>query len=301
MDLSVKIGNVIFQNPVTVASGTFGMDEDMWDIKSLRKLGAFVPKTITLHAQEGNPPPRIHETKAGMLNAIGIENAGVDDFIKAKLPQCKKIGIPIIVSITGKDDEEFETLALRLHQQKGVAAIELNLSCPNLGQETLIAQDSEATKRVVARVKAISSVPVIAKLSPNVTDIAGIARDAESAGADALSLINTFSAMAIDIEKQKPVLGNVTGGLSGPAIKPIALYMVYRAAQKVNIPIIAMGGIFTAEDAVEFLMAGASMVAVGTANFIDPQTSLEVLRGIKDFMKRKKIENIEKLKGSLKV
>jgi dihydroorotate dehydrogenase (NAD+) catalytic subunit len=299
MNLTVKIGSAQFANPVTVASGTFGHAEKYYDLDEVKKLGAIVPKTVTLHAREGNPPQRIVETPSGMLNAIGIENPGADGFIRVKLPPLQEIGVPLIISILGHTDDEFVTLTEKFHRQKGVSALELNLSCPNLGKKTLVAQDPEATRRVVKLVKEISSVPVIAKLSPNVTDIASIAQAAQDAGADAVSLINTFSAMVIDVNKRRPVLGNFSGGLSGPAIRPVAVYMVYQTAQRVRIPIIAMGGIMTAQDALEFILAGATMVAVGTANFINPRAPVEVLEGIKDYMRMNKINSIKEIVGSV--
>ena len=209
--------------------------------------------------------------------------------------------MPLIISILGHTDDEFVTLTEKFHRQKGVSALELNLSCPNLGKKTLVAQDPEATRRVVKLVKEISSVPVIAKLSPNVTDIASIAQAAQDAGADAVSLINTFSAMVIDVNKRRPVLGNFSGGLSGPAIRPVAVYMVYQTAQRVRIPIIAMGGIMTAQDALEFILAGATMVAVGTANFINPRAPVEVLEGIKEYMRKNKITDVKEVIGRLEI
>ena len=301
MNLSVKIGNAIFKNPVTVASGTFGHTEKYYHLEEVKNLGALVPKTVTLNAQEGNPPPRIIETPAGMINAIGIENPGVDCFIKEKLPILRKTGVPLIISILGYSDEEFVAIAKKINSVEGVSALELNLSCPNLKQKRLVAQDAEATGRVVKKVKEISRLPVIAKLTPNVTDISAIAVAAQEAGADAVSVINTLTAMVIDTKNRKPVLGNLTGGLSGPAIKPVALHMVYRVAQKVRIPVIAMGGIMTANDALEFIIAGATMIAVGTANFVNPRAPIEILEGIKKYMRDHKIEDIDTLTGSLKV
>ena len=300
MDISINIGKIKFPNPVTVASGTFGHAEKYYDLEEVKKLGALVPKTVTLHPRIGNTPPRILETPSGMLNAIGIENPGADGFIEKKLPGFRKIGIPLIISILGNTDEEFIQLVEKFNKAQGVSALELNLSCPNLKHKVLVSQDSQATFRVVKKVKKISRYPVIAKLSPNVTDIGAIAKSAEDAGADAVSLINTFSAMAINIKTRTSILGNFTGGLSGPAIKPIALRMVYEVTQKVKVPIVAMGGITTASDALEFMIAGASMVAVGTANFINPRAPLEVLDGIKSYMKQYKIKNIHEIIGSLK-
>ena len=299
MDISVKIGKTTFQSPVTVASGTFGYSEKYYNLREVKKLGAITPKTITLKAQEGNPPPRIAETPSGMLNAIGIENPGADGFIETKLPALKRIGVPLIISILGHTDKEFKTLAEKFNSVSGVNALELNLSCPNLGKKSLVAQDPKATCRVVRAVKKISKYPVIAKLSPNVTDIVSIAKAAEDAGADAVSLVNTFAGMVIDIKTRKSVLGNVTGGVSGPAIRPMAVHMVYKTAQNIKIPIIAMGGIMTAEDALQYIIAGATMVAVGTASFINPRAPLDVLNGIKVYMRKNKIRDIKKLRGSL--
>ncbi len=303
MNISVNIGKTKFENPVTVASGTFAHAEKYYHSGEIKKLGAIVPKTVTLHAQQGNPPPRIFETPSGMLNAIGIENPGADVFIAEKLPLLRKIGPPLIVSILGHTDRQFIQLTEKFNAlPRGVVStLELNLSCPNLKQNVLIAQSPKATFRVVQKVKKVSRIPVIAKLSPNVTDISEIAAAAESAGADAVSLVNTFSAMAIDTHTRRSVLGNFTGGLSGPAIRPVALHMVYQVAQRVKIPVIAMGGIMTADDALQFMIAGATMVAVGTANLINPRAPLEVLEGIKKYMTKNKIQDIKKLIGSIEI
>ena len=284
MKLEVRIGKAKFPNPVTVASGTFTYIEKYYSKKELKKLGAITPKTVTLNAQKGNPSPRIVETPSGMLNAIGIENAGADAFISDKLPNLREVGVPIISSVLGHSKKDFEELAEKFNKAKGVSAIELNLSCPNLRKKILVAQDPKEIKNIVSAVKKISKLPVIAKLSPNVADITVMAQAAEDAGADGISMINTLSGMVIDIKTRKPVLGNGVGGLSGPAIRPVALNMVYQTARKVKIPIIAMGGIMTAEDAIQFLIAGATMVSVGTANFINPSAPIEVLEGIKKYM-----------------
>lgn len=299
MNLSVQISSIQFKNPVTVASGTFGHAEKYFNLEEVKKLGAIVPKTVTLHAQAGNPPKRIVETPSGMLNAIGIENPGADSFIENKLPSFQKVGVPLIISILGHTDDEFKVLTEKFNHAGGITALELNLSCPNLGKKVLVAQDPEATFRVVKAVKEISKVPVIAKLAPNVTDITVIAKAAEDAGADAISLVNTFLAMVIDVNKRKSVLGNFTGGLSGPAVRPMAVYFVYQVAQTVKIPIIGMGGIMTAQDALQFILAGATMVAVGTANFINPRAPLEVLEGIKEYMREHKIKDIHEIIGGL--
>ncbi len=300
MNLSVKIANVTFKNPVTVASGTFGHAEKFYNQEEVKKLGAIVPKTVTYFSQQGNSPPRIIETPAGMLNAIGIENPGIDGFIEKKLPLFQKIGVPLIISILGHTDEQFIKITEKLNSAGGISALELNLSCPNLKHKILVAQDPMATYRVVDKVKKNSRFPVIAKLAPNVTDITEIALAAQDAGADAVSLINTFAAMVIDVRTRKSVLGNFTGGLSGPAIRPAALYFVHQVARKIKVPIIAMGGIMNADDALQFLIAGASMVAVGTANFVNPRASLEVLEGIRVYMKEHKLDDIREVIGSVR-
>lgn len=299
MNISISIGGVRFANPVTVASGTFGHAEKYFQLEEVKKLGAIVPKTVTCHPQVGNAPVRIFETPSGMINAIGIENPGIDGFIAAKLSSFKKIGVPLIISILGHNDEQFVEVVDKLNGQAGIAMIELNLSCPNLGHKTLVAQDPEATCRLVKRLKAVSIYPLSAKLSPNVTDISEIAAAAENAGADAVSLVNTFTAMAVDIKTRRSRIGNFTGGLSGPAIRPIAVKMVHDVYRRVKIPIIGMGGIMTANDALEFLIAGASMVAVGTANFVNPRAPLDVLEGIKAYMKENKMTDIREIIGSL--
>lgn len=299
MEISITIGNVRFRNPVTVASGTFGHAEKYFQLEEVKKLGAIVPKTVTCHPQVGNPPVRIFETPSGMINAIGIENPGIDGFIKDKLPSFKKVGVPLIISILGHNEEQFVEIIEKLNREDGIAVIELNLSCPNLGHKTLVAQDADATYRLVKKLKAVSKYPLSAKLSPNVTDISEIALAAENAGADAVSLVNTFTAMAIDIKTRRSRIGNFTGGLSGPAIRPIAVKMVHDVYKRVKIPVIGMGGIMTANDALEFLIAGASMVAVGTANFVNPRAPLEVLEGIKTYMKDNKMSDIREIIGSL--
>jgi len=300
MNISIKIANVTFKNPVTVASGTFGHAERYYNLEEVKRLGAIVPKTVTLHPQVGNAPVRIFETPSGTINAIGIENPGIDVFIDQKLPALKKTGVPLIISILGHNEEQFIGIMEKLNKQEGIAAIELNLSCPNLKHKVLVAQDPVATTQLVKKMKSLSKFPIIAKLSPNVTDIAEIALAAQEGGADAVSLINTFTAMAIDVKTRKSRIGNFTGGLSGPAIRPIAVCMVQKVASQVKIPVIGMGGIMTASDALEFLIAGASMVAVGTANFINPRAPIDVLEGIEAFMNENKISDIREIIGSLK-
>jgi len=264
-----------------LASGTYEYNEATKNLINVKKLGAIVTKTVTLRPQEGNPPPRTCETPSGMLNAIGLQNKGVDYFLRKTFPELKALNIPIIVSIAGKTANEYSKLAKKLDKKKDIAGIELNLSCPNVKIKKLIAQDARATRDAVAATRKVTKKTIIAKLSPNVTDIKEIAKAAESSGADAISLVNTFLAMAIDIDKRKPKLGNITGGLSGPAIKPIALRMVWETARAVKIPVIGMGGIASDEDALEFLIAGARAVAIGTGIFVNPNLGAEVVSAIK--------------------
>ena len=299
-DLSVHIGKLRLKNPVMVASGTFGYAEEFSDFMDLKQLGAVVTKSITLNPRRGNPMPRTCETPAGMLNSIGLENPGLEVFLQEKLKPLKKIGIPLIVSISSEDDpQEFITLAKRLDKIKEVAAIELNISCPNLHGFRLIAQDPKATYAVVKSVRGVTRKTVVTKLSPNVADIVEIAIAAERAGSDALSLINTLPGLSIDIEKKRPKIASITGGLSGPAIRPIAVRMVWEAYQKVKIPIIGTGGIMDAPTAIEFFLAGATAVSVGTANFVNPKATIEIIKGIKQYLIKNKIKNIKSLIGSL--
>lgn len=301
VSLSVKIGNLKLKNPVMAASGTFG--PEYGDFIDINKLGAYIAKTITLNPRTGNPPPRVIETPSGMLNSIGLENKGLEDFLKNKLSKLNNVKIPIIASIAGDDAGEFERLAKGLGKSKKIAAIEINLSCPNVKhgkRDFLIAQNEAATAEVVGIVRKVTRLTIIAKLSPNVTDITKIAKAAEDAGADAVSLVNTFMGMAIDIETKKPFLGNVTGGLSGPAIKPIALKMVRDVYKKVKIPIIGLGGIMDHKDAIEFILCGATAVQVGTANFVNPNAVIEIVDGLKKYMKKFSIKDIEELRGALK-
>ncbi len=310
-NLSVSLGGLRLANPVVVGSGTFGYGEDYKDLVPLKKLGAIITKTITLKARSGNPPPRIAETCSGMLNAIGLENPGLEVFIREKLPYLEKIGIPIIVSIAEDTPTKFAELARALSKTGGIDALELNVSCPNLKKRSLptphlarqagpIAQDARATYRVVKAVKEATKLTVITKLSPNVTDITRIAKAAEAAGSDVLSLVNTFFGMAVDVKTRRPKLGNITGGLSGPAIKPQALWMVRQVFRVVKIPLIGMGGIMDAQDALEFIICGASAVACGTANFVNPRATVEIIEGIKKYLKENRIGSIKKLIGSLK-
>ncbi|MEW6609348.1 MAG: dihydroorotate dehydrogenase [bacterium] len=286
-DLTVNIASIKMKNPVMVASGTFGYGEEYAQLIDLNKLGAIVSKGITLAPRQGNPPPRIVETPCGMLNAIGLENVGVEKFIKEKLPYLRQFDTPLIANIAGKTVEEYVELARRLDGL--VDGLEINISCPNVAKGGLeFGQDASLTYQVVSNVRQVSKVPLITKLSPNVTDIKVIARAAEDAGTDAISLINTILGMAIDVNTRKPVLANITGGLSGPAIKPIALRMVFEVAKVVHVPIIGQGGIMNTTDALEFIIAGATAVAVGTANFVDPQLPLKIIAGIENYLRENK-------------
>lgn len=306
-NLAVNIGKLKLKNPVVVASGTFGYAEEFKDLLDLRKLGAMVTKTITLKPRQGNPPPRTCETPCGMLNSIGLENPGIDKFIKEKLPSLINMGIPIIVSIASEEDpKEFIALTECLDKINIVSAIELNISCPNIKDTRhkthdtrLIAQDPKATYTLVRQVRKTTKKTLITKLSPNVTDITEIAAQAERAGSNAVSLINTLTGMSIDIETRRPKIATITAGLSGPAIRPIALRMVWEVYQKIKIPIIGMGGIMDTKSALEFFMAGATAISIGTANFINPQVSREIIEGIKKYLEKNKINSINKLIGSL--
>lgn len=299
-NLRVNLAGISLRNPVMVASGTFGYGEEYAELIDLNRLGGIITKSITLKSRLGNQPPRIYETPSGILNSIGLQNVGIDSFINEKLPFLKRYNIPLIVSIAGDSSDEYVELAKILGREK-VEGLELNLSCPNIkySKKLMFAQDPKMACEVVSKVRKRTHLPLFVKLSPNVTDIASIARICEQAGADGVSLVNTFQAMAIDVESRKPILSQVTGGLSGPAIKPIALRMVYEAHRVVKIPIIGVGGIMTARDALEFIVAGAKAIAIGTGNFVDPQTSIKIVEGIRDYMVKNKIGDIRWLVGSL--
>lgn len=303
-NISVAIGKLKLVNPVMVASGTFGYAQEFSDFMDLKKLGAIVTKTITLNPRQGNPAPRTCETPSGMLNSIGLENPGLEAFVKDKLPLLKKIGVPIIVSIASEGDPaEFVALARRLDKIREVAAIELNISCPNIKNHKaarLISQDAQSTFQVVMGVRKATGKTLITKLSPNVTDIAGIAQAAEKAGSDAVSLVNTLTGMSIDIHAKKPKIASSTGGLSGPAIRPVAVRMVWETRQKIKIPIIGMGGIIDTPSALEFIIAGATAISVGTANFVNPGVTVEIIRGIKEYLAQHKVKDIKELVGSLR-
>lgn len=304
LDLSVQIGKIKLKNPVLVASGTFGHAKEFEPFFDLKKLGGIVTKTITIKPRLGNPPPRIVETPAGMLNAIGLQNPGAEKFLEEKMPFFRKLGIPIIVSAMGYSVDEFVQVIEILDKAEGIDGFELNLSCPNVPYSSktealslvkMFAHDENMIAQVVSAVRAVTDKTLIAKLGPDVSDVPKMALAAERAGADAVSLINTFIAMVIDVKTRRPVLANKTGGLSGPCIRPIAVRMVWEVAQKVKIPVLGMGGILNASHALEFLIAGASAVQVGTANFMNPEAPAEVLAGIEDFMKKEKLDSMKQI------
>jgi dihydroorotate dehydrogenase (NAD+) catalytic subunit len=297
-DLSVAIGKLKLKNPVLVASGTFGFGEEYQDFMELDRLGAIIPKGISLKPMVGNLPPRIFETEGGILNSIGLQNPGFHEFIKDKLPFLTRIRTHLIVNFFGNTQKEYIELAGCLNEVPGISGLEMNISCPNVKQGGIaFCSDPRMTYRLVRAVRKSTQLPLIVKLSPNVTDIASLAKITEEEGADAVSLVNTFKAMAINIHSRKPELGNIIGGLSGPAIKPIALRMVWEVSQRVKIPVIGIGGIVKAEDAIEFILAGASAIQIGTANLVNPQTSLEVIQGIKDYLAENKIHRLRRLIG----
>ena len=298
--LHVDLAGIQMKNPVMVASGTFGYGEEYSQFIDLKELGAIVTKSITLLPRAGNPPPRVIETPAGMLNAIGLQNVGLERFISEKMPLLREVGVPVIASISGRDVREYVKLAARLSETDGIAGFELNISCPNVSQGGMMfGAKPQVTHDLVKAVRVATELPLIAKLSPNVTDIVEIASAAEEAGADALSLINTLLGMAIDIHTRQPRLANTTGGLSGPAIRPVAVRMVWQVAAAVKLPVIGMGGIMTAEDALEFIIAGARAIAVGTGNFVNPLACVDIISGIKDFMIQNNIGDVSDLVGSL--
>ncbi len=286
-------------NPVMAASGTFGYGTEYADFVDVQRLGAIVCKGTTLEPREGNPPPRLAETPAGLLNSIGLQNIGVEALVREKAPLWAAWQVPVLVNIAGESVADYAALAARLEGVVGVSGLEVNIGCPNVksgGME--FGTDPKAAASVTAAVRKATSLPVIVKLTPNVTSIVEIATAAAEAGADALCLINTLRGMAIDVSTRKPSLGNICGGLSGPAVKPVALHMVYQVAGAVNLPIVGCGGIMSARDALEFIMAGASAVEVGTAQFVNPRALLDVLEGIEDFMRREGVRDISELVGA---
>lgn len=301
MNTKVTIAGVEFKNPVMTASGTFGSGMEYSDFVDLNKLGAVVTKGVANVPWPGNPTPRVAETYGGMLNAIGLQNPGIDVFIERDLAFLKNYDTKVIVNVCGKSVEDYIEVVEKLGDQDNVAMLEINVSCPNVKEGAIaFGQKADALMHITSEIKKKAKQPVIMKLSPNVTDITEMAKAAEAAGADAISLINTITGMKIDINRRKFALANKTGGLSGPAIKPVAVHMVYQAANAVKIPIIGMGGIASAEDALEFIMAGATAVSVGAMNFVNPYTTVETIEGIESFMKKNQVEDINSLIGCVK-
>jgi dihydroorotate dehydrogenase (NAD+) catalytic subunit len=300
MDLTVYIGNLKLKNPVMTASGTFGYGEEYSEFVDLNSLGAIVVKGISLKPMEGNPPPRVCETPCGMLNAIGLQNVGLKDFLKKKLPYLRRFNTPVIVNVLSNTIQGYVKISKAL-DDSGADGIELNVSCPNVKKGGIsFGTDKKTLAKLVSKVRlSVKRAAIITKLSPNVSCIQEFSKIAEDSGSDAVSLINTIPAMAIDIETRKPRLANITGGLSGPAIKPVAVRMVWECYHSVKIPIIGMGGIMNASDAIEFMLAGATAVAVGTANFVNPKSTIEVINGIEQYLRRKEITDVKEIIGSL--
>lgn len=300
LNMKVNIAGVEFKNPVTVASGTFGSGEEYSEFVDINALGAVTTKGVASEPWEGNPTPRVAETHGGMLNAVGLQNPGVDVFAKRDIPFLRQFDTKIIVNVCGHSEEEYLDCVKRLADED-VDMLEINISCPNVKEGGIaFGTDPKAVEDITRKVKEVAKQPVIMKLSPNVTDIVEMAKAAERGGADALSLINTITGMKIDIDKQDFVLANKTGGLSGPAIHPVAVRMVYQVANAVDLPIIGMGGIATAEDAIEMILAGATMVSVGTANFYNPSSTIDVVEGIEDYMIKHNVSDINDLIGKVK-
>ena len=299
--LAVELGRFELKNPVMTASGTFGYGEEYAGYVDLNKLGAIVVKGLSLQPRPGNPPPRIMETNGGMLNAIGLQNIGVDAFIEEKLPFLRKYDVAVIANIYGESYAEYQKVAKKLNAAKGVHALEVNISCPNVKEGGVsFGADPKIAAVVTRKVKEETDLPVIIKLTPNVTDITAVAAAVEKAGADAISLINTLTGMSVDLKNRMPHLKNITGGLSGPAIKPVALRMVWQVTKRVAIPVIGIGGIMTAHDALEFMILGAKAVQVGTANFINPRATIDILAGIENYLRRNNIKDINEMIGTFR-
>ncbi|KAB0663865.1 dihydroorotate dehydrogenase [Oryzomonas japonica] len=299
-DLSVSIAGLELRNPVMTASGTFGYGEEFAEYVDLETIGAFVTKGLSLRPRAGNPTPRIVETPGGMLNAIGLQNVGIDAFIEKKVPFLRSVATPAIANFFGNTIDEYAELARRLDAIPEIAGLEVNISCPNVKQGGIVfGTDPQCAFQVVTACREATIKPLIVKLSPNVTDIVSMAKACADAGADALSLINTLTGMAIDLERRRPVLANITGGLSGPAVKPVALRMVWQVARAVSLPIIGIGGIMNARDALEFILAGATAVQVGTASFINPGAAQEIAEGMEKWLAENGVEDVKSLIGAL--
>ena len=298
MDLTVRLGRLALKNPVLVASGTFGYAHEFRDIFDVSCVGAVIPKTVTLQPRIGNPPPRTVETPSGLLNSIGLDNDGMEHFIGQHLPRLREIPTEIIVNIAGRTIEEFVELARMIGDQPGVAAIELNISCPNVSGGVDFGINPDSTAQVVRGVRAACGLPILAKLTPNVTDIVSVAQAAADAGADALSLVNTFLGMAVNWRIRRPILGALTGGLSGPAIKPLALRIVWQVARAVPIPILGVGGISNINDVMEYIVCGASAIQVGTANFFDPTVAARLVRELPAALREAGVTRVSELVGA---
>ena len=299
MKVSVKIGKLELRNPIISASGTFGYGDELKGLANLKAIGAITTKTITLEPQAGNRPPRIYESESGVMNSVGLENPGLGVFISEKLPEIRKLNIKCIVSVGGFSNQEYSQVVGALTKEKGVDGLEINLSCPNLKLKKLISQDAKATYTLTKVLRKITKKPLFIKITPEVTDIVEIAKAVKQGGADGVSLVNTFFSLRINTETRKPYLGNVYGGYSGRAIKPMSLYRVWKVAGEVKIPIIGGGGIETASDALEFILAGATAVSLGTINLVNPNSAEDVLSGIKKYMKKERVNDIGKLRGGL--
>jgi dihydroorotate dehydrogenase (NAD+) catalytic subunit len=301
VDLSVRLGRLALKNPVLVASGTFGYAREMVPFVRIERLGGVIPKTVTFHPRAGNATPRTVETAAGLLNAIGLDNDGLDHFRSHHLPYLRTLGTAVIANIAGEDEDQFVAMAETLGHDEGIAAIELNISCPNVSHGLDLGLEPSLVERLVRRVRAACPLPLIAKLTPNVTDIVAIAEAAQAGGADAVSLVNTFRGLAVNWRARRPILANDVGGLSGPAIKPLALYMVWSVAQALpSLPIMGVGGISNADDALEFLVAGASAIQVGTATFADPGASEHVLDGLIERLGALGVASVSEVIGTLR-
>lgn len=300
--LRQKIFGVDFKNPVIAASGTFGFGEEFKDFYDVSQLGGFVTKSVTPELRKGNPPPRIIETPSGMLNAIGLQNKGLEYFVRNILPKYKSMDTAVIVNVAGRNIEDYETVCSELDKHESIKALEINISCPNVKEGGMAFGASPQSAAEITKIlREKTKKPIILKLSPNVTDIVEIARAVEDSGADAVSLINTLTGMVIDVEKRCPMLANVTGGLSGPAVRPVAVRMVYQVARSVSIPVIGLGGIFCARDALEFFIAGASLVQIGCGMFVKPSLPIEVIKGIGDYLESHNFSSISELVGNIKI
>lgn len=301
-DLNVSIGNLKLKNPVLTASGTFGYGEEFSDFIDLNLLGGFIVKGTTLHPRQGNPYPRMVETPQGMLNAVGLQNKGVHYFVEHIYPRLKDLNTNVLVNVSGSSIEDYAETASIINQLPNIPAIELNISCPNVKQGGMtFGVDPKAASEVVSAVRKAYNKTLIVKLTPNVTSVVDMAKAVVDAGADSVSLINTLMGMAIDAERRKPLLSTITGGLSGPCVKPVALRMVWQVAKAVSVPIVGLGGIMTATDAIEFLLAGATAVEIGTANFIDPAVTLKVVNGINEYLERHNFSSVKDIIGALEV